>query len=157
MKLTKLEVIRLWNAIESCKEHKNTKFIYATLRTKKVLETEVEVLTALSTPSKKFKEYQQERIALCNKHAKVKDGKPVTENGEFVFSVSGQKMFKASLSKLKKRFSDWIDERDAQMEDYNKILKEGIELDIHQVNLMYVPEDLNASILSGLLPLIMEE
>ncbi len=81
----------------------------------------------------------------------------MTENGEFVFSVSGKRLFQASLAKLKKRFADWIDERDVQMEDYSKILKEDIDIDIHQVDLMYVPEDLDASVLGGLLPLIMEE
>lgn len=158
MKLTKHDVIKLWNAIEACKEHKNTKFIYSTLRTKKLLADDVEVLTALASPSKKFKEYQKERVELCVKHStKTAGGAPEIENGEYVFSTSGRVVFSADLDKLKERFADWIEERGEQMDAYDTALKEEVDIDVHQVALMYVPEDLDASVLSGLLPLILEE
>lgn len=157
MKLKKLEVIRLWNAIEACKEHKNTKFIYATLRTQKKLEVEVEVLTALSTPSKKYNEFQQARLELCKKHCEKKGIAPIIENGEFQFSDASRKMFDVEIIALRERYKDWIDERDEQMREYDQALKEEIDIDIHQVPLMYIPEKLDASILSGLMPMIMEE
>lgn len=157
MKLKKLELIRLWNAIEACKEHKNTKFIYSTLRTKKLIADEVEMLTALSAPSKKYNEFQTQRIEACKKFCEQEDGAPVIKNGEYFFTDAGRKLFEAELTKLKKRFKDWIEERDEQMRTYDITIKEEVDVDVHQVDLCHVPENLDASVLSGLMPLIMEE
>lgn len=157
MKLTKLDVIRLWNAIEACKEHKNTKFIYAILKTKKLIKDEVEMLTALSSPSRKFQEYQKHRVELCTKYCEKENARPLIENGEYVFSEENRGKFEEELIKIKAKYKDWIDERDEQMANYNQMLKDEVDVEIHQVGLMYVPEDLNATVLEGLLPLIMEE
>lgn len=157
MKLKKLDLIRLWNAIEACKEHKNTKFIYSTLRTKKLIEDEVEVLTAISAPSKKYKEFQMQRVESCKKFCEKENGTPVIKGGEYFFTEAGRKLFEAELVILKERFKDWIEERDEQMRSYDLTTKEEIDVEVHQVALCHVPEDLDASILSGLMPLIMEE
>ena len=148
MKLTRNRIFELNINIALMEKYSHGKFQYALLQSDEGFEKEVDKTKKAFSPSKKYIEYDEKRLALCEKHSLKKDGKPVMESiddlkSKYVFSDKGQKQFDKDWEKLKEEYKEILDENDKMQEDLKVHLEEEIEVEIYLVLEENIPVDMN--------------
>ena len=125
------------------------------MRTMKKIETAViEPIDELTKPNAGFTEYQNARIALCEKTAlKDEKGNFIIKEGAYTFKDNVQ----PKLEPLQKKHKADIDNRKKQMEDEKKILKEEYDGELHRVSFEHVPESMTLDDLASLEFMITED
>jgi len=160
MKVTKRELIKIWNTLEGLTgTDYGRKFSYGIVRNKKILRDEVESLKEAQTPSKKYQEYEAERITICAELAdKDENGSPLQKNNQFVFTNE------ENIKELNKRMKPLLEKNKDVLEDFHKkelefedILAEEVELDVYLMDLDVFPEEIDPGILEVLYVFVKEE
>ena len=119
--------------------------------------------------TERTREIDEERIKLAeqysekNKEGKViyltakkdKDGKEVVKNNAYV--LEDENKFEKEFTKLKGKHKEAISKRDKQIEEYNKLLEEEIEIELHKIAMDDVPEDIATGQLQGIFEIIDEK
>lgn len=157
MKITKGEVINLFNGLHTVLDLPGAKFSYAVARNINILKTETRALAKAERPMDDFLTYEKERIELAKSHAKKdKDGNPVTEEKEAgkSFVVEDMKKFQEDFEKLKEKHKEALDRRKKQLDDFNELLKEESKVDLYTIPEEYIPEGITTAQMTGILPII---
>ena len=97
-----------------------TKFSYALARNSRILESHFKDLEVVREKDTKWKEYEERRLALCEKHAKKDKDNEAIKNSRGVFDgLEGNKKFSSEIADLRKQYSDNLHEGDVTMEFYH--------------------------------------
>lgn len=155
MKLTKQGILDLNAALNSCGNLTGVKFAYAIARNKTKLKPEIEAMQEAYKASDSFLQYDKERIELAIKHAKKIDGKPQIENGEYV--IEDKEKFDNDLKLLRETHREAIEARGKQEKDFTELLKEEVEIDLYTIPPSYVPENISANQMTGIISIVQEE
>lgn len=137
----------------------NKRFSYAVLMNDAELSKKVEVILSIATPSDNFKEYSEKRDDIVLKYAERGDDGNVifSDDGNHV-QISDDKMdtAKKELDELSTEYSDIIDERDKEIEEYNTILDLEVEVDLTMVDIDDVPDEVGQDLMfmKMLMPII---
>ena len=163
--MTKQETLSLFRALNALVGLKGVAFSYAVAKNLRRLGEEVESIQKASETSKEFNEYETARIELAKKNAKKDaDGKPVTEEekdekGKVVsttFVIENQKTFDKELEALRATHKEALDGRQKQIDEFNALLDEKSDVELHKIKLSDVPQDITTEQMNGILPLIDE-
>ena len=153
MKNEKLQ--SLYAGIEAVSGLKGVRFAYAMAKNKSALKRELESLQEAIKMSDKFTEYEKKRVELCEQHSEKDDtGKAKLENNEYVILSKAQ--FNKELDKMRKEHKDTLDERTAQIKEFNELLKKESEFKPYMVAYESVPEDISTETMSKIIELVNE-
>lgn len=145
----------LYQGIEAVSGLKGVRFAYAMAKNKSALKRELETLQEAIKMSEKYGEYEEKRVELCEQHSEKDDkGKAKLENNEYVILSKAQ--FDKELGKLRKEYESVIEERTAQIKEFNELLKKESEFKPYMVAYESVSEEISSSQLSGIIELIEE-
>jgi len=133
------------NALDSVSEIKGVKFAFAVLKNRKKLEGQLEedrpIFEEILKPSEGFKEYEEKRIALCETHSEQDaEGKAVTEGDKY--KILDLKKFNEELSLLTEEYNAAVEDRKNQIEEYNSLMEEDIEIAFQKLGFNDLPEEL---------------
>jgi hypothetical protein len=132
-----------FHALEVVKDLKGVKFAYALLKNKKKIEEEIKIFEEIIKPNAKFEEYEIERIRLCEFHSeKNEDGTPVIISNRY--KLVDDNIFNKELELLKLDYNEFIDERMMQLNEYNKMLEEDINIEIIKIKFDDIPSNISA-------------
>jgi len=163
--MTKQEVLTLFRALNALSGLKGVAFSYAVAKNLRRLGEDVESMQKASELSKEFNEYETARIELAKEHAKKDaDGKPVTEdekddNGKVIsttYVIANQKAFDKELEALRATHKEALDARQKQIDEFNALLNEESDVELHKIKLADVPQDITTEQMNGILPVIDE-
>jgi len=156
-KVERIKLFGLLNAIESVKTIKDVKFAYALVKNKKRIKEEIELLKEATKVSDKLQEYEKKRIMLCKQYCEKDDNKkPIIKNNSYC-GLDNNKNFNEEIKKLREEYKEELDNREKQIEDYNKLLEEKVEIDFYKISLKNIPQDISAEQLEPLMILVNEE
>lgn len=128
---------------------KGTQFAVAVLKNRKKIEDEIILLEEVIKPNPIFEEYEKKRIVLCEVHAeKDVDGKSVIVGDKY--KLVDIDLFNIDLDKLKNNYQDIIDERVQQINKYNNLLDEDIDIDLIKLKYDDLPENISAKQLESI-------
>ena len=155
--ITRQELLELWHGLPTLANLSGFKLGYAVARTKARLRPEVEALEEALKPDAAFQEYEEKRLALCQKFAQ-KDGQenPIIQGNQFVFGEN-REAFDAEMVPLTQEYGHAIKDRQQQIEDYSASLKENITVEVHHVAEADIPGDLTVQQMGILYPLLKAE
>jgi hypothetical protein len=141
------------DSLNGVSELKGVKFAFCVLKNKKKIETQMEedrvIFEQILKPSEGFNEYESKRVQLCVQFSdKDEQGNPVVENNQY--KISNLFDFNTELTKISEEYQEHIDGRTKQVDEYNTLLEEDINLDFQKVKFEDLPADLSASQLSSL-------
>jgi len=144
---------------------KGVKFSYMITKNINKLKEEFTALDEAIKTTDAFNEFQKQRIALAEKHAKLdENGRPVVikekdENGRPVerYDIVNQKLFETDLETLRVEHKDALDEMENKIKEYNELMKTDVEVELHEIKLSDVPEDITAQQMSIISDLIVED
>ena len=157
MKLKRVEVLQLFDGLNTLQNLKGAKFAYMCAKNKEILRGEVTATRAAYMPSDKMKEYEGKRIALCEKYADKDDNeKAVIINGSYSL-VMNKAVFDKELKKLTKDYKETIDENDGKIAEYKKFLEEEIEPDLVSIDLEDVPKEITGRQMDVIIKLVIDK
>ncbi len=132
-----------FQALDVVKDLKGVKFAYALLKNKKKIEEEIKIFEEIIKPNSKFEEYEMQRIKLCELHSeKNEDGTPVIIGDRY--KLIDENVFNKELEILKLDYKEFIDERMKQINEYNKMLDEDINIEIIKIKFDDIPSNISA-------------
>lgn len=140
-------------SLNDVSELKGVKFAYAVLKNRKKIESQLEedrpIFEKILEPTLGFKEYEEKRIELCKNHSeKDEDGEAITEGDRF--KIIDVKTFNSELESLGKEYEESLSERKKQIEDYNNLMEENIDMDFKKVKFDDLPSDMNEKQLNSI-------
>ncbi len=131
------------------------KFAYGCAKNNSIIQGELEALDKAKEPTKEFAEYDEKRYELAKKHAKKdKDGNPLSENNSLI--MENQEEWEKIFSDFKKDYTEVIAQREKQVEEYNKLLEEEVDVKLYQISLEDVPKEITTGQLLVIYPIIKE-
>lgn len=143
------ELYNYFQALNSVGDLKGVKFAYTIIKNKKVIEEEIKDLEEVVKANPEFEKYEQERIQLCELHSeKDQNGKALIEDQKY--KIIDQTKFDVELETLKGKYGESINERFRQIDEYNKMLDENVEMDIKKLNFDDLPENITTDQLESL-------
>lgn len=133
------------------------KLVYAIAKNTRMIASELKAMERLTQQKPDYTKYDQERLKLC-KEMCVKDekGVPIIQENSYA-GLTGTPDFEKRLKALKKKHQKAVDGREKDMEEYNKLLDEEVEIDIHMVNIKFLPPGVTAQQLTGIMFMIQGE
>jgi len=137
------ELINISNTIfDVLKESKKVKLNYLLNLNKTNIDSDIKMINDAIKTSKKFEEFEQKRIDVCLKYCEKNDnGEPIIIN-EVYQGLENNKTFNDEFGKIKEKYKTEIDERQKQLDEYNKLLKEDVEFEFNKIDLDLIPDDL---------------
>ena len=140
----KQDALNLYNSLDKLGDLTGVKFAYGISKNINILKPEVDALQEASKPSDEFTAYEKLREELLKKHAKKdKDDKPVIVDNSYV--LADQKGFDVGFKKIQKEHKKAIDDRQAQVDEVEKLLKEKVEVKLHMIKTEDVPENISTA------------
>jgi signal recognition particle GTPase len=117
-------------------------FSMATNRTLELIEPEIRnIMIARNTGVKEYQEYIANREEILKKYS-IKDekGQPVIVNGQYTFPTEDvQNNVTKELTELLEKNKDVIEKRNKEVQAYNEIIQEVIEVDVCTCSFKYFP------------------
>lgn len=160
LNITKREATELFQNLQSVGNLSGPRFVYVIAKNISILKDEIKALNEAQKPTDEFMEFDKERVELAKQFAaKDKDGKPRTfmDGNQSKFVIEDIDAFEKAAKKLKKEHKEAVEAREKQMEDFNKIMEEEIDIHLYGLNQEDLPEDITARQLSGIFLLMNEE
>jgi len=141
------------NALDSVSEIKGVKFAFAVLKNRRKIEYQLEedklIFEEILKPSEGFKEYEEKRIALCeNSSEKDEEGNAITEGDRY--KIIDMAKFNKDLDKLTLEYKSAVEDRKVQINEYNSLMEEDIEIDFQKIGFNDLPEELSETQLRSL-------
>ena len=153
-KMKKKDLITLFAGLKvaetlSGKSEDIVKFLYGIDKNLNKIESEIKSLQKSSVALPDYVKYNQERIALAERHAnKDKKEKPLkimTSTGEEydLRDENGEQKieFTKAFEELKIKYKETLDKRTKQLEKYNESLEEEFEFEPHLISITLIPDD----------------
>ena len=136
-------------ALSNVTELKGVKFAYTIIKNKKKIEEEIKILEEVVKASENFSIYEQERIRLCEIHSeKEENGRPVIIENKY--KILDTEKFDLELNVLKEKYMSDILERERQINDYNRMLDENIEMNITKIEYNDIPSEITTNQLESI-------
>ncbi len=138
---------------------KGIKFAYAVAKNLKIVNSELEIIEKLRMPSKEYiKTYDKERLELCEKYCeKDEKDEPKTNVTGYEFTPENRKKFEREVEELKAKHPGVVKEYEDQIEEYNKMIGEEMEIELFMIDQANIPEDITTGQLSGIIQIVKEE
>ena len=147
IEVTLNQVRTMFMAMDKISKEKITKqFAYGLAKNKARLKEDIE---AIAEAEKIGVEFDNERIAICEKYAtKDADGKPVTENNAYV-GLNDNQLFLGEMNDLHKKYEPMIKET-------NELMNKKVGIEFYMIPFESVPEEIAGTDMEILMPMIAE-
>ena len=119
------------------------KFAYAMVKNKQLIEPEYKAILSLYIYGDKYKKYDKERLKLIDKYgSRDSSNELIITNGSVMFSNENLTKFENEISILKNEYTEVLTQVETINSEVNKILNETIDINIHKINIDYVPDQI---------------
>jgi len=145
--------------LDNFKHLRGAKFAYTILKNTNLLSDEIKTIQALSAASDRYKQYESERIELCQSLCKKdKEGNLITTNlgnGMYEYSIDlNSKEWLDGIAKLQEEYKDDITKYSQQISDYNVFLNKDTTLSFFKMTFEDVPSDISLEMMTIIEPFI---
>lgn len=158
IKTSRRKVLELCNQMANFfSDIRDTKFAYALQKNIRLAKPIEEELLKISKPSDKYKEFESERLALCERFSqKDADLKPITKDNHFVMG-DNKAAFDKEYQKLKFANGTTIKDQETKQKEVQRLLDEEIEIEFLGIKQEALPGNLSVQQLEILDPIIIPE
>jgi hypothetical protein len=161
MTFKRKDLVNIEAAIRSLIETKEgkKKLIFSLVRNKKALEPEVTAIKeAFNTENDGYKKYLEELREVYNQYgAKDEEGNvKLTQTGFVMEEGVDREEVTEKISILEETHKEALESRSKEMEDYQKLLEEEVELELFPIDYESLPDEINPEVVYILDELITE-
>jgi len=163
MSLSRQAIVEIFYVLNELLNEEKSKFnkgfTFAVTRTMDSIKPEVRaIIEARETGVDKYKEYEEKKMELVSKYAsKDENGEPVSENSQWTFpSPEVKTKAQEELNAIRGDYEEAIQERAKEIDLYNELAAEEVEIEICQTSFERLPDDLLPYQFEALRPMIKE-
>ncbi len=149
------DIVSLYCLLNSgvLKDVKGTELNYLLCENLDALKKEADAIRASNHPSIKYCEYDMERVKLCEKYAVMINGKPQTDDGNYIINPAKKLDFDKSLKILQDKYSTDVDIEEKRKIEYAEFLnKENVKFKPTYIDKKLLPKDLTGEQMSAIYP-----
>lgn len=149
------EFFDLYNKLQGLRYHSDNKnFSYALIKNIKAIEQDINKLNEVIKPTEEFLQFEQERLAICQSHS-IKDdnGDPLLNGDEF--QIENIEKFNEDLIPLKTKYQDMLNYRQEQIEKYNSLLDQEIEMELVKIGPDDLPDTITPNEIEDIYPILL--
>lgn len=164
VKMSIKELYDLELGLKAINDEKNTmkgakqKFKYSIARATKQVERKSKEFKKECSWSKGYQDFFTEKMELRKSFANLDPkGKPVVSNNDYVIEHKRQDEFDVEIKKLEDRFKKDIEERKKIDDGMEVFLEQTFEFDLFTFDQDYIPDDILAGQLTGIILLVKED
>ena len=159
MKFTKQEAVNLFKGLQNVGNLGGVKFSYAVSRNIEKLKPEMKAIEEAYKADKDFFKYDEERQALAKDHSLKVNGKSKMEivDGNQMYIMKDQGKYDIALENLKKFHTEALAKREKQQEEFKKLMKEEMEIELYTMLLEVIPEGITSKQMTGILKIVDEK
>lgn len=151
--MKKRDLFRLHKGLVDVSYLSGVKFAYTVVKNKKLIETEIQLLQDIIKPTDDFQRYERERIELCeNFCVRGDDGQPIVENNNY--KIDDKAGFDEAMDILKDKYETEIVNRAKQVDDYNRLLGEDVDINLIKLKVTDLPEGMSADQIESVLEIV---
>ena len=153
------DYLALGLALQGVKNLKGAKFSYAVAKTSRLVQAESKILAEVVAPDAKFTEYDIVRAATAAAHAKKDEAGnpiqlPIAGSQEMRYDIEDQAKFDLALKALQEKNKEVVDEQETKVNEYNAMLEEEMDGEIHKIKMSDIPEDITPAQLDSIMEMI---
>lgn len=156
MKMKRAEAVTLLNNLGKVRNLEGMKFAYAIVKTARKIEDELKTMDEVSKPSPEYVEYYNKGLGLSTKYCKKDEkGNPISKNQIFQ-GLEGNVEYEDEKKKLDEQYKGAIEFRDKQIKQYNEMMDDEVEFEVHQIDIADIPEKITVEQMAIISKLIKE-
>ena len=159
MRITNKQLHDLYVGLHKVGNLNGVKFSYIVSRNIAMIKSDVLALAKAQNATEEYKLYEKDRLELIEKHAVKKDGKFQfkKENGAEVYVLTDENKYLEALVSVQAKHNEAIVLREEQTEDFNLLMNEEVEINIHRLPVEHIPEAITAIQMAGILLVVDED
>jgi myosin heavy subunit len=131
------------------------KFKYAIGKNTKLIDNAIKDIKDMAKWKPDYISYAKERAEIRKSLAVKENGQPIVVNNDYV--VEDEEAFDETMKPVKEKYKEAIDEQEARAKKLEESMFEEIEVELHTIPQVNVPEAITPGQLSGIISLIDEE
>ena len=141
-------ILKLWQVLGKLEGLKHdVRFSYFLAKNKVALKSELDLMEEAQKPQEAFLAYEQKRVDTAQQFSdKDANGNPKVHNGQYVI-YDKRDEFEKEIKKLKTKFKTAIAAREKQVEEYEKLLDENVELNLAKIRFSQLPAQIESAFL----------
>jgi len=152
MKIKNQDILNLWKTLSNI-NLSGSKFSYAVARNLSIIKPIVDALETAIKPKKEYLEHMAKQEEIAVKYSeKDEKGNPVILDG--FYKISDELGAENEFKVLKENNAEIIKDFAKQTEEYNSLLKDDVEVNLHMIDFENIPDAINTVQMKGIYPII---
>jgi hypothetical protein len=142
--MKKFELLRINDFLMKSVNYKSHEFAYAIYKNKQKVDEILIEVDFMNDIDPEYVEYENKRIELCKTTSK-KDptGREIVKDGRF--EIGDVEIFKNGMDELRKQYESFIQKRDEQINRFNIIMQQEVEIDFVKVDKKDLPVEITTA------------
>lgn len=129
------------------------RFAYWVAKNKKMILNELKTIESANEPTEDYKNFEKERIELCEKFANKDENWQAKIIGKS-YDIPELLEFNIELKKLREKHKNALDEMQKKNEEYEKLLDQESDLELFTIRHEVIPECITAKQLDPIMAVI---
>lgn len=142
IKMTKGDVMMMHHHCTSVTGTMNKNYIEFSLRNKKVLDVEKEIVDKAFERTQEEQEYIQKEWGVISQYAKKKDGQVMYP---IQIDTENLDVFNEKLAEIKSEHQEIFDSITRKKKEEDEEMTKEIELDLHTIEFKYLPDEMDSN------------
>ena len=142
--MKKYELLRINDVLVKSVDFQNHEFAYAIFKNKQIIEKALLEVDFMNDVAPEYVEYENKRVDLCKKTCKKdSSGMDIVKDGRF--DIEDTETFNKVMEELREMYKPHIDKRDEQINLFNQIMQQDIELQFFMVEKKDLPVEIKTA------------
>lgn len=138
------ELIELRKKLDDVSNYNGIDFAYAVFKNKQIIDQKLMEINFVRHISPKVIEYEKNRVLICEEFSKKDDnGNPLKKDNLFI--IDDKEAFKIKMDELFDKYKSYIEERQNQINLFDKKMNEEIDLPFLKIKKEQIPTELKTS------------
>jgi hypothetical protein len=160
VELVKEDLLFMYQILSDTKQKYNKILTYSISFNKKAIESEALSLIDSMSPSDSYQEYERKRVVIIDKYAdRDSEGNYIVSSDGKGFRIKKESIdeCRAEIQCLEHENADMFKQREADVANFDKILRETVCVEMEIIDWENIPDDIDQSLMDALLPIINKE
>jgi len=142
--MKKYELLRINDTLVKSIDYKSHEFAYAIFKNKQMIDEILKEVEFINDVEPEFVEYENQRIELCKINSKKDEiGNYIIRDGRY--EIENSEGFKNSMDELRKKYDKVVTKRDEQLNRFNQIMQEDVDIEFVKVEKKDLPTELSTA------------
>jgi len=151
--MTKQELLDLNDALMAVGGLTGVKFAYAVAKNVNIIKDEINAIKKAVEFSPEYRKFETERIKEAIAFAKkTPKGETMIADGKYIFE--NPKEWEKKFEEIKKKYKKAFDAREKQLDEFEKLLQEDVEVNLFLIGQEQLPAEIKTSELTGIFKII---